>query len=235
MPASDLSGAMPAGTAPNHHIPAEFLLDYAAGSLPLPWSLVVASHLTLCPHCRTELAGIERIGGSLVERSAPRPMRAGFDAIADRLGAQAPAEAPLEDTPGAALLPAPLRAWLPGNKGGDLDRIPWRWSGKGLQSCALPVPRPRGGMISLLRVAPGAGLPLHTHGGEEMTLVLSGGFTDEQGEFRRGDVEFADGGVDHRPVAMLDGPCICLAVTDAPLRFHGRLGWLLSQWARLSG
>jgi putative transcriptional regulator len=217
---------------PNHHIPAELLLDYAAGSLPLPWSLVVACHLTLCPHCRGELAAAERIGGSLLEQGETRPMRPGaFDAIAGRLGPQeipAATTVPLRSS-GNRLLPAPLREYLP-----DPDRIAWRWSGKGLRSHALSVPKPRGGMATLLHVAPGAGLPTHTHGGNEMTLVLSGGFTDEKGAFRRGDVEVADANDEHRPVAMLGEACICLAVTDAPLQFRGRLGWVLNQWARLT-
>jgi putative transcriptional regulator len=98
----------------------------------------------------------------------------------------------------------------------------------------LPVSHARGGIASLLKIAPGAGLPLHTHRGNELTLVLSGGFTDETGAFRRGDLEVADGALEHRPVAMPDQPCICLAVTDAPLNFRGPLGWFFNQWARLS-
>lgn len=231
MSATEHSGAKPAETVPNHHIPAELLLDYAAGSLAQPWSLVVACHLTLCPHCRREVAAIERVGGSLLEQGEARPMRPGaFEAIAGQLGRQdAPSSAAPFRASGDRLLPAPLRDYLP-----DPGHVAWRWSGKGLRSHALPVPVPRGGLVSLLRVAPGAGLPIHTHGGDEMTLVLSGGFTDEQGEFRRGDVEVADGAVNHRPVAMLGEPCICLAVTDAPLRFQGPLGWVLNQWARLA-
>lgn len=230
MPAIDLHDAATAGATPNHHIPAELLLDYAAGNLAESWSLVVACHLTFCPHCRSELAAIEQLGGSLLERSAAQPMRpSAFEAVAAQLGPQDPVEDQARPA-GDGRIPAPLRDYLAG--GGN--RIAWRWGGTGLQTCALPVPKARGGMATLLRVAPGAGLPLHTHGGDEMTLVLSGGYTDEQGTFRRGDVEFADGSIEHRPVAMAGEPCICLAVTDAPLWFRGRLGWLLDQWARLS-
>jgi putative transcriptional regulator len=219
--------------APAHHIPAELLLDYAAGTLAEPWALVVACHLTLCPHCRRELAAIEATAGAMLDEIAPQPVAAGgFAAIADRLGPQEPAmpARPPGPTPSASILPRPLRDYL----GIGLDAIRWRWSGAGLQSFALPMRKARGGMASLLRVAPGAGLPLHTHAGGEMTLVLSGGYTDETGAFRRGDVEIADGMLEHRPTAMMDGPCICLAVTDAPLRFSGSFGWLLNQWARVS-
>jgi putative transcriptional regulator len=226
--AADLSDRL----GPDHHIPAELLLDYASGSLAESWSLVVACHLTLCPHCRRELAAIERTAGTMLDAAPPAETRtAGFAAIAARLGPQdAPVAPAAAVSPASARLPKPLHDYLVHG----IDSIPWRWSGAGLHSYALPVPKSRGGMVSLLKIAPGAGMPVHTHQGEEMTLVLSGGFTDEAGAYRRGDVEIADGSVEHRPVAMADQPCICLAVTDAPLRFRGPFGWVLNQWAKLS-
>lgn len=213
-----------------HHIPGELLLDYATGTLDEAWSLAVACHLTLCPHCRRELQVIEAAAGSMVEEIVPQAVSAqGFAAVAGRLGPQEPAAAREAET--ADGLPRPLHCYLDGGLAG----IRWRWSGAGLRSFALPmVEKKRGAMASLLRVAPGASLPLHSHAGEEITLVLSGGYTAGNAAFRRGDVEFADGAVEHRPVAMLDQPCICLAITDAPLRFSGALGWFFNQWARLS-
>lgn len=230
MVVTDLAPSSDSIRAPEHHIPAELLLDYAGGTLPEQWSLVTACHLTFCPHCRRELAAIEATAGAMLEDIAPQPVKAsGFAAVAARLGPQEPA-VPAAQAASDDLLPVPLRSYL--NR--SIDTIPWRWSGAGLQSYALPMRKPRGGMVSLLRVAPGAGLPMHTHRGEEMTLVLSGGYTDAAGAFRRGDVEIADGSVEHRPLAMADQPCICLAVTDAPLRFSGSFGWVLTQWARFS-
>lgn len=216
---------------PTHHIPAELLLDYATGTLDEAWSLAVACHLTFCPHCRRELKAVEATAGSLVEAIAPqRVSAAGFASVADRLGQQErrPTRPALSSDPDG--LPQPLRRYLDGG----LAAIRWRWSGAGLQSFALPVGKRAGGMVSLLKVAPGAGLPLHTHSADEVTLVLSGGYTAGDAAFRRGDVEIADGAVEHRPLAMLDQPCICLAISDAPLRFSGPLGWFYNQWARFS-
>jgi putative transcriptional regulator len=221
---------------PAHHIPAELLLDYATGTLDETWSLAVACHLTLCPHCRRELKALEAVAGSMVEEIAPQPVSGrtgasqGFAAVAARLGPQEPrrTRAPQPASDG---LPQPLRQYL----GGELADVRWRWSGAGLQSYALPMGRKKaGGMASLLKVAPGAGLPMHTHSGGEITLVLSGGYTAGDTAFRRGDVELADGTVEHRPLAMLDQPCICLAITDSPLRFSGAMGWFFNQWARFS-
>jgi len=82
-------------------------------------------------------------------------------------------------------------------------------------------------------VKAGAALPQHTHEGAEYTLLLTGGFSDETGHYRRGDVAIADPSIDHRPVADEGEDCICLAVTDAPLRLTGRFGRYLNFLARL--
>jgi putative transcriptional regulator len=40
--------------------------------------------------------------------------------------------------------------------------------------------------------------------------VLAGGYSSSQGSFQRGDVEYADGEIQHQPVADADGDCVCL-------------------------
>lgn len=216
---------------PEHHIPAAWLLDYAAGTLSEAWSLAVACHLTFCPHCRAELRRLEAAGGGFLDGGEPAAMQPdSLEAAIGKLDAPLPVAIASDSAAGSPDMPRPLAAYV----GDDFERLPWRWSGAGLHSIALPLPKMRGGMVSLLRIAPGQSMPVHSHRGEEMTLVLRGGFTDEHGIFQRGDIEFADGSVEHRPKAMHDQPCICLAVTDAPLRFQGPFGWILNQWARLA-
>jgi putative transcriptional regulator len=64
-------------------------------------------------------------------------------------------------------------------------------------------------------------VPDHGHRGTELTLVLQGAFADANDRFNRGDIEIADEDVTHTPVALAGEDCICLAATDAPLRFRG--------------
>ena len=54
----------------------------------------------------------------------------------------------------------------------------------------------------------------------ELTLVLQGAFRDAEDRFGPGDVEIADEELEHTPVAEAGADCICLAATDAPLRFN---------------
>ncbi len=70
-------------------------------------------------------------------------------------------------------------------------------------------------------------MPVHTHAGMELTLVIAGGFRDEHGHFVRGDIAVADASVAHRPIADPGEDCICLAVTDGAVSLTGRFArWL---------
>ena len=74
--------------------------------------------------------------------------------------------------------------------------------------------------VRLLKIPAGKPVPEHGHRGRELTLVLCGAFDDGDTRFARGDVEDADASLEHTPTATTDEDCICLAVTDAPLRFR---------------
>jgi putative transcriptional regulator len=76
--------------------------------------------------------------------------------------------------------------------------------------------------VRLLKIPAGQPVPEHSHRGMELTLVLDGSFSDEISTFARGDVEMADDSLMHQPKADKGKDCICLAVTEAPLRFKSR-------------
>ena len=221
-----------------HRPPQELLLDYAAGNLAEPLALLVASHLTLCPESRHDVSELEALGGVLLERSEPEPMASGsLDRMMARLEESEPesessitsSAVPGEpgDTDGSPRLPAPLRRHL----GDGLDSAGWRRLGPSIAEAKLLGDRPQF-KTRLLRIKAGAAVPLHSHEGSEYTLVLEGGFSDELGHYLRGDVSVTDSEVTHRPVADDDEDCICLVVTDAPLRLAGPFGRLINRFVR---
>jgi putative transcriptional regulator len=225
---------------PNHHVSEELLMAYAAGHLAEAESLVVATHLALCPACRERNAELESAGGALLEDLAPAPMTDdGFEALMARLEAEGPAndEGPHHDPetgatsrPGdwAAIktpIPQPLRGYLEA----DPADLRWRPVIRGLEEFELPLP---GSRTKLLRIQPGVSMPQHSHQGAELTLVLTGSFSDVTGRYARGDLAITDGSVDHQPTAGLEDVCLCLAVVDAPLRLTGRLGRFLNPFVR---
>ena len=196
-----------------HHLSDDLLLSYAAGTLAEGWSLAVATHLSLCAQCREQLAVAEAAGGQLLETLPQQPVDAGsWASIRNRLGTP---EGVSTEQSRAAILPRPLRDYV----GGDLDSIRWKPLGKGAAQLRLRTGDSET-QVRLLRIPAGKPVPEHSHRGRELTVVLTGAFHDGETLFARGDVEDADDSIQHIPTATEDADCICLAVTEAPLRFR---------------
>lgn len=228
---------------PTFHPEPEALLAYAAGDLDEATSVLVATHLALCPGCRAEVRRLEAVGGVLTE--AIEPVALAPDALAAtlaRLDEPAASPQPVGRAPAVASapaaadfdretllsVPAPLRDFL----GGNLSDLPWRWRGPSIREFPLPI-GDGGPRASLIRVRPGTALPAHTHTGPETTLVLCGAFVDEGNRFARGDVSIAGSDDDHKPVATPDAECLCFAVIDGPLRLTGPIGRLFNPFLKL--
>ena len=206
--------------------PDELLLDYAAGGLPEPLALLVASHLALFPPSRAEVARWEALGGTLL---AGEPPVAVSDECRRRLLAaldDEPIAAPLAPPAVDSRLPPPLRPYAPNG----LDSLAWKRIGA--VAIADLLPKQKDFTTRLILAPAGSAIPNHTHGGGEWTLVLEGGFSDGLGRYRAGDICFADSTTVHRPLADPDGPCLCLIVADAPIRLTGLLGLLLNPFIR---
>ena len=207
-----------------HHLDQATLLGYAAGTLPEAFNLIVATHLSLCDTCRADAQAHEAVGGAMLDQSSSA-MSSGSLAqtlaqLDDSLDA-IPDAAPVGD------LPAPLASYV----GGDLDAVKWRPVGMGVKQAILPTSK--GATARLLRIPAGAAMPDHGHHGKELTLVLKGAFLDDDAYFALGDIEVADKDVQHIPVADIQEDCICLAVTDAPLRFNGLLPRIMQRFVRI--
>lgn len=208
-----------------HHISGALLMGYAAGTLPEAFSLVVATHVSLCDACRAELAAYEAVGGAVIEDQAA-PMSAGaLEAVLGRLDAPAP---PAPAAPARrGILPGPLAAYV----GGDISAVKWKTLGGGVRQAILPTSR--AASARLLYIPAGRAVPDHGHRGLELTLVLQGAFRDEDDRFGPGDVETASAAVNHTPIAEAGADCICLAATDAPLRFRAVVPRLLQPIFRI--
>ena len=210
-------------SAITHHIPDAMLAAYAAGTLEQPFALVVAAHVSVCPECRVALLAHHAAGGAAMEAldgvAVSRDMKAHLLARLDRPHKPEPVQR------GAGIYPGPVMAALKG-------RAPrWKSLGRGLRQDILMAGK--SGSVRLLYIPPGQAVPDHGHNGAELTLVLQGSFSDHTGRFGRGDVEVADMDLDHTPIADEGEPCICLAATDAPLRFGGLIPRLLQPWFRI--
>jgi putative transcriptional regulator len=211
-----------------YHPSDELLVAYGAGSLDEAASLLIATHLALCPRCRAEIGRIEAIGGAVIEELPPADL--GPNALAsvlarlDQLPGPPIPRGPAVVAPG---VPSPLRDYLPAS----LDELPWKRLAAGIEQAVLL--QARGIRARLLRIGAGIVVPEHGHGGMELTMVLQGGFADQGLGYARGDVSMADQQVVHSPVADRSETCLCLAVTSGPLKLTGLMGLLVNPFLDL--
>ena len=222
----------------SHPAPDELLLDYAAGAISPGKALLVATHLAVCPESRTRLELMRRIGGALLDLAAGDAIEmvtaegvlalAGEDALERETAGQrhrggtGTAAGPRRPV-GSEPLPWPISAY----HAVIADRRGWRRLGLGVEAVELPVSMPNA-KTQLLRARPGVRIPEHTHIGEEAVLVLKGAFTDDGVRFAAGDVAVSDDQTVHAPVIDDGEICLCLAVTEGPIRFVGRGAWALN-------
>lgn len=200
-----------------HHLTDSLLMAYSAGTLPEAFNLIVAAHVSMCDECRARLASFDSVGGALMDDAQAVPVAESSFAETMRLinsGAVANMIKPASAKRGKSVLPAPLQEYV----GGDLDKVKWRSIGMGVRQAILPTSKQAS--ARLLYIPAGTAVPDHGHRGMELTLVLQGAFVDETDRFGPGDIEIADESLNHTPIADIGEDCICLAATDAPLRFN---------------
>ena len=205
-------------SAVHHHLPDWLIRDYVTGRLARPFALVVAAHVSLCDACRAQMES-EEVGGSLMMEALP--MMAPSAVLRDRVLAalDVPDPLPKARRPAQGIYPGAIMAELKG-------RAPrWRALGGGIKQAILSEGAE--GSARLLCIPPGRAVLDHSHDGLELTLVLQGMFEDETGRFAKGNVEVAEGDLEHQPIAGPGEACICLAATDAPLRFSQLIPRLL--------
>lgn len=217
---------------PHHHPDIATLMAYSAGALSSAFSAVVSAHLSVCRTCRDHLRDTDAIGGQLLNQQEGMPLSPGaHEKLLARIQQHAPEAVPAPpETPARHdpdLLPAPLWPYF----GRSYRALPWKWIGPGIHHIrARDVTDDH---LMLLRVAPGRSLPMHTHGGNELTMILRGAYDDTLGHFAPGDMADLDCDTEHQPVTAPGVPCICVAATDAPLRFSGWLARMLQPMVRL--
>ena len=209
-----------------HHLNDGLLIAYAAGSLPEAFGLVVATHVSMCDDCRARLGAFEALGGAVLDAAVEAEVSAeSLALVMARIERPVVAEVPVQRHTG--VLPEPLEAYI----GGDMAAVKWKSLGMGVRQAILPTSK--SATARLLYIPAGQAVPDHGHRGTELTLVLQGAFRDATDRFGPGDLEIAGEDLEHTPVAEAGAACICLAATDAPLRFLGLVPRLLQPLFRI--
>ncbi len=197
------------------------LAQYVAGKLPLPVHALIGGHIELNPSSQAVVRQFEESAAAQLAASD------GFDvtnrdAMFREIVNSAPQHFGFSSAAACPVVPRALQRF----SGYDAATMPWKTKLPGYREAL--VGEIDGCEAKFLWIRPGRAMPNHTHEGSELTLVLEGSFADEDGVYRRGDISAADETIDHRPVAGEGVPCICFAVTTAPLKLTGSFRQLFS-------
>lgn len=216
----------------NYHPDDNLLAEYASGSLAWALSLSVSAHIQLCPRCRQSVANLNKIGGALLNTSSAEPCAAStFEQLMQRIHQQEKLPAPVKPAPDVNLHSGdPMLSQLPKVIATLLSatpRLKWRRVSSSLKTARLTTGQNEY-EVAFQRISSGGKVVEHDHGGLEVTLVLKGSFSDEDGVYNEGDFLVRNAGETHRPTATLNQDCLCMSVVAAPVRVTGILGRLIN-------
>ena len=220
-----------------HHPDDNLLAEYSAGALAWALSLGVATHLHFCSECRNRVTQMNKIGAVLLDScQAQKIPENALDQVLRRIQlegdsvAMAPAAVPTKRIFKDTMLndlPKLVARLIPDNQ-------PLRWQ---FVSPALKMARLRTGQnqyeVAFHRINSGGKVPEHDHKGLEVTVVLKGSFSDENGIYTPGDFMVRQKGEVHRPTAAQNQDCLCFSITESPVYLTSLLGKLINPFLRV--
>lgn len=202
------------------------LIEFAAGSCHTGISIAVSVHLHYCSHCRQALSELESASTVLFESQTPAVVPDQlFDTLMQRIQNE-PAPAP-EPAPKPSRFPKALASLIPES----LEDLNWRHPMKNLRVSQLMTDE-SGLIVGLHHMKAGGRVPNHGHRGDEINVVLEGGFSDQLGSYGKGDFVFRTEADTHAPQADAHEDCLMLSVVSAPVKLTGPLGWIINPFLK---
>ncbi|MEC8100408.1 MAG: ChrR family anti-sigma-E factor [Pseudomonadota bacterium] len=217
----------------NWHPSSEMLLNHSMGNTNEAESLIISSHLTYCSACKAEVAKYENIGGFYLKNHEElKVSKSLWNNLLDKI----------EDTTqdvkktnfvdyklktrldkNGVRIPSFLHQYLPNAS----DTENWSTTINNVKYYNINFNESvyKGKM---LEIPPGKIMPKHSHDGVEATMVFHGGYSDEAGDYNKGDLVILEDNEEHTPISSEQTGCICLVVYSGSLKFKGLLGSILN-------
>lgn len=180
----------------DHCTQAELVCAYALQALPARDVPAIEAHLASCPQCRRELEALRPVVDSF--SSWPTDVLRPPPSLQARLARRI-----AEETGGKPVLP-PARQWL---------EPEWEEAAPGISVKLLATDTEHHVISMLVRLAPGAAYPPHTHAGIEELHLLDGELWIEDRKLYPGDYNRAEAGTGDKRVWSETG-CTCVLITS---------------------
>ena len=174
----------------------ELTSAYAAQALPASDVAAAEAHIAGCPHCQRELEALRPVVDRFVSwpTDVLRPPTSLQARLAQRIAAET----------GRAPVPPPAPQW----------REPdWEQVAPGIECKLLATDGERHRVSMLVRLAPGARYPAHTHAGVEELHLLDGELWIDERKLLPGDYNYGPPGANDERVWSETG-CTCVLVTS---------------------
>jgi putative transcriptional regulator len=216
----------------NLHPSSDMLLKYSMGNTTEAESLIISCHIAYCAECKEELKKYETIGGYYLsnhkELSVSKDLWKNILVKVDGLDQEEFQANYTSHSIKSSLshsdikVPSTLSEYL----GSNFDTKNWKSSINNIKYKDIKF-QDRNISGKLLEIPANKSMPKHGHEALEATLVLHGGYSDEKGDYNKGDLVVASSNEVHSPVSAASG-CICLVVYSGSLQFKGLLGSILN-------
>lgn len=209
---------------PNFHPDTATLNDYTAGTLSTALAIAVKAHIEMCAECRKQSQQIAQAGAYFIENAesisvSKQLLAQTLDRInngdsdrKDTLDESANASPVLSNPE----LPVVIQKLLIQ----PIEQLPWRKLSKKLKFSRVKTGDKKN-EFAFYDIKAGGSVPHHTHHSDEVTLILKGSFSDEDGVYRKGDYLVRTQGERHSISATQNEDCLCLAVQETPIAFTG--------------
>ncbi|QIZ75673.1 ChrR family anti-sigma-E factor [Ferrimonas lipolytica] len=216
-----------------HHPSLELIQRFANGELIGGTALLVSAHTEMCRHCQQLKAQHEQVlAQQSLTNAAPNTE------LDDMLTSMLASLPDVDRTPPSPLTTArsPLtlqqhRFELPRVLANQLDKLgSWSSQPGKLHQARLDL---GDHSLQLIHMDRNSTVPAHTHKGNEVTLVLHGGFSDDQGDYKLGDFIALDQRHEHQPRTDDHEDCLVISAVDAPLHFTSGLARMLNPLSNL--
>ncbi len=215
-----------------HHPSASVLREYVAGSLDPATSLMVTAHCEMCHECASLVQTLsENYGTDLEADSTTIPgIDREFVTMLDDILANdieqshsARWRQPIGETP---KIEVDGKSFSVPKVLGKFVEKDLTWSKYLGRLSHANVNIGGGNLAQFIFMESGAGVPEHTHKGNEITLVLDGEFSDGLSVYKNGDLTFMNGEHRHSPAVETEEGCLVFSIIDQPLQFT-------NNWARI--
>ena len=181
----------------NHCENSDLTYAYALQGLTLSEVATAEAHISACPDCQREVESLRPIVNQFV--SWPTDVLRPTESLQMRLAQR------LAEESGAQLVPPPAQ---------QTSEPEWEQVAPGIECKVLANDPERHRLSMLVRLAPGANYPPHTHAGIEELHLLDGELWIDERKLFPGDYSYATAGSGDERVWSETG-CTCVLITSS--------------------